>query len=54
MQTYHITVIGMVERTVTVEAENLESAKSTAEGEWAALTGGVIETTETVSAVEVE
>lgn len=54
MKTYQVIVIGMVERTITVEAENLESAKNTAEGEWSALTGGVIQTAETVSAVEIE
>jgi len=54
MAQYQITVIGTVERTVFVEADSLESAQSTAEGEWAALTGGIITTAETVSAIEME
>lgn len=54
MTQYQVTVIGTVERVVFVEADNLESAKSTAEGEWAALTGGIITTAETVSAIEME
>jgi hypothetical protein len=54
MKTYQIKVMGTVERTVFVEADSLESAKSTAEGEWSAMTGGIIETAETVSAIEME
>jgi hypothetical protein len=54
MAQYQIIVIGTVERTVLVEADNLESAQSTAEAEWSALTGGVITTAETVSAIELE
>lgn len=54
MAQYQITVIGTVERVVLVEADNLDSAKSAAEAEWSALTGGVIETAETVSAIETE
>ena len=54
MAQYEITVIGTVERTVIVEADCLESAQSTAEGEWSALTGGIIETAETVEAIEME
>ena len=53
MKTYEITVIGTVERTVVIEADCLESAESTAEGEWAALTGGIITTAETVEAIEI-
>ena len=54
MAQYQVTVIGTVERTVIVEADGLESAQSTAEGEWAALTGGIITTAESVEAVELE
>ncbi len=54
MAQYQVTVIGTVERVVFVEADCLESAQSTAEGEWAALTGGIIETAETVAAIELE
>ena len=54
MAQYQVIVIGMVERTVIVEADCTESAQSTAEGEWAALTGGIITTAETVSAIELE
>ena len=54
MKTYEITVMGTVERTVVVEADSLESAQSSAESEWARLTGGNIFTTETVSAIERE
>tara|TARA_R100001163_G_C5062318_1_gene199391 strand:+ start:2012 stop:2179 length:168 start_codon:yes stop_codon:yes gene_type:complete len=54
MAQYKITVIGTVERTVIVEADSLESAQSTAEGEWSALTGGIITTAETVAAIEME
>jgi hypothetical protein len=54
MKKYQVTVIGTVERTVVVEADSLESAQSTAEGEWSALTGGIIETAETVEAIEME
>ena len=54
MAQYQITVIGTVERTVIVEADCVESAQSTAEGEWAALTGGIITTAESVEAIELE
>ena len=54
MAQYQIKVIGTVERTVIVEADSLESAQSAAEGEWAALTGGIITTAESVSATELE
>jgi len=54
MKTYQIKVMGTVERTVIVEADCVESAQSTAEGEWAALTGGIITTAESVEAIELE
>ena len=52
--TYEIIVSGVVERRVTVEADNLEAAQNAAEKEWCNLTGGIIETSECVEAVEVE
>lgn len=52
METYTITVIGLVERTITVEADSLEDAEHAAECEWAALTGGIIQTAEASTAIE--
>tara|TARA_R110000772_G_scaffold34145_6_gene83019 strand:+ start:184 stop:351 length:168 start_codon:yes stop_codon:yes gene_type:complete len=54
MKTYQVTVIGTVERVVLVEADSIESAQNTAEKEWSSLTGGIIETAETVAAIELE
>jgi len=44
MQKYTVTVIGLVERIITVEADSLEHAEHAAECEWAAMTGGIIQT----------
>tara|TARA_Y100001951_G_scaffold97933_1_gene98154 strand:+ start:1114 stop:1284 length:171 start_codon:yes stop_codon:yes gene_type:complete len=51
---YEISVLGTVERTVFVEADSLESAERAAEARWSGLTGGIKETAEIVSAVEIE
>ncbi len=52
MQKYTVTVIGLVERTITVEADSLEHAEHAAECEWAAMTGGIIQTAEASTAIE--
>jgi hypothetical protein len=52
MKKYTVTIIGLVERTITVEADNLEHAEHAAEREWAALTGGIIQTAEASTAIE--
>lgn len=54
MGTYTIKVIGLVEREVTVEAENIDAAMDDAEIEWAALTGGIVQSAEIVIAVQEE
>ncbi len=47
-----MTVIGLVERTITGEADSLEHAEHAAECEWAAMTGGIIQTAEASTALE--